>query len=590
MRCTRPPHPAAFVPLPTLPLPALAAVLAVFAGTLTVVPPAAAQRAEELPPLVEEITVEVVNVDVVVTDRHGNPVNGLTPDEFVLYEDGERREISNFYAFAQDRAQIGAEDEAGGTGGERWGDRATRRRMVLLFDNGSLEKRIRNRAIEALERFILEQFDGTYEWAVVAYRDRVQLMQPFTDDKTEVLGALSKVRDLPVQIRRTHAWDPLPTEDDSTVSRSGSFGLRAGFDQSTDAYITRQEFQVRDRMLSVLQQFDATALAMTQTMRAYAGMPGRKAMVLITGGLEVVPGPGQLFGRGFPGAGSEDRTDPMATLIHSELQRRFEAIIKTANAAGFAIYPVSGGGVAVESPYIDVDRKVSMVFKGGLDVMPAELDTDSAPNVLAEGTGGESFSTTAFYRAFDEIDARTANAYVLGFRTGRPPDGKYHRLRVEVTKPGLTVESREGYLHISRQTRLLEELSTPLTFPKDRGDFPVAVEVLPPELVGDREVTVTVAGTVPLHQVTLIPEGDSMIGRVYLYLAVYDPQGNLVRMFRERQDIELPAAKVAAADPDAPARFGITIKDLERGDYTMTLTLMDEVSDRYGTGLREVRL
>jgi hypothetical protein len=90
--------------------------------------------------------------------------------------------------------------------------------------------------------------------------------------------------------------------------------------------------------------------------------------------------------------------------------------------------------------------------------------------------------------------------------------------------------------------------------------------------------------------VTLIPEGDSMVGRVHLYLAVYDPHGNLVRLFRERQDIALPADRVAAAAPDAPARFGITVKDLERGDYTLSLTLMDEVSDRYGTGLRPVQL
>jgi VWFA-related protein len=462
--------------------------------------------------------------------------------------------------------------------------------MVLLFDGNSLEKRDRTRALDGLERFILEQFDGTYEWAVVAYRDKLQLMQPFTASKTEVLAALSQVRDLPVQVRRTHAWDPIQAEDDLTVSRVGSFGVRTGFDQASDAYLTRQEFQVRDRMLSEMQQFDATAAAMIQTMRAYAGLSGRKALVLITGGLEVVPGPSQLFGRGFPGAGSEDRTDPMAQVIHAELQRRYEVIVKTANAAGFAIYPVSAFGVASASPYIDVDRKVSMVFRGGLDVVPSEIDMDSAPQVLAEGTGGEYFSTTRFYRAFDEIDERTANAYVLGFRTDRAPDGKYHRLKVDVKRPGLTVKSREGYLHISRQTRLLEELSTPLTFPKDRGDFAVAVEVMQPERVTDKEVTLTVAGTVPLHDVTLVPQGDSMVGRVFLYLAVYDPQGNLVRLFREQQDLKLPAARVAAAPPDSPARFGIRIKDLERGEYTFTLTLMDEVSDRYGTGLRPVQL
>jgi VWFA-related protein len=573
-----------------------AALLLAVSCPLTLMPagPAGAtpkEDAPQLPPLVEEIQVEVVNVDVVVTDRQGNPVTGLTRDDFTLYEDGKPRPISNFYSFQNGTIQ-GSEEAAGPAEAETPGNtEATRRRMVVLFDGNSLEKRDRSRAIDAIERFILEQFDGTYEWAVVAYRDRLQLMQPFTASKTQVLAALSKVRDLPIQVRRLHAWDPLETEDDLTVSRATSFGIRTGFDQVSDQYVTRQEFQTRDRMLALLHQFDATASALIQTMRAYSGLSGRKALVLVTGGLEVVPGASQLLGRGFPGAGSENRTDPFTSVMNAEIERRYEAIVKTANAAGFAIYPVSGGsGADAGTPGLDVDRKVSLVFKGGLDTVPAQIDVDTTPTVLAEGTGGKYFSSTHYYGALDEIDQRTSNAYVLGFQTERAPDGKYHRLKVDVTRPGLNVKSREGYLHISRQARLLEELSTPLAFPKDRGDFPVAIEVLPPESVSAKAITLTVAGTVPLRNVTLVPRGDQMVGRMYVYLAIYDRDGNLVRLFREEQDVALPAAKVAAASPDVPARFGIKVKDMTRGEYTLTLTLMDEISDRYGTGLQPVQL
>ena len=77
---------------------------------------------------------------------------------------------------------------------------------------------------------------------------------------------------------------------------------------------------------------------------------------------------------------------------------------------------------------------------------------------------------------------------------------------------------------------------------------------------------------------------------MYVYVAVYDREGKLLRLFRERQDVRLPAARVAAAGDEAPARFGLTIQDLERGDYTLTLTLLDEVTDRFGTGLAPVQL
>ena len=295
---------------------ALSCPLAVLpAGSAAAAPP---EEPSQLPPLIEEIQVEVVNVDVVVIDRSGNPVTGLTRDDFILSEDGKARQISNFYSF-QNGAIQGAAEAAVPAAAESAGAEATRRRMVVLFDGNSLEKRDCSRAIDAVERFILEQFDGTYEWAVVAYCDRLQLMQPFTASKTEVLAALSKVRDLPIQVRQLHAWDPLQTENDLTVSRASTFGFRTGFDQASDQYLTRQEFQVRDRMLALLHQFDSTASALIQTMRAYSGLSGRKALVLVTGGLEIVPGASLLFGWGFLGAGSEGRTDPMAAVMHAEI-------------------------------------------------------------------------------------------------------------------------------------------------------------------------------------------------------------------------------------------------------------------------------
>ena len=47
--------------------------------------------------------VNVVNVDVVVTDKQGKPVSGLGVDDFQLFENGKPVEISNFYAAAETR-------------------------------------------------------------------------------------------------------------------------------------------------------------------------------------------------------------------------------------------------------------------------------------------------------------------------------------------------------------------------------------------------------------------------------------------------------------------------------------------------------
>ncbi|HEY0372427.1 MAG TPA: hypothetical protein VGD79_10520, partial [Thermoanaerobaculia bacterium] len=70
----------------------------IVAATLAL--PLGAQRRPEEPEsprIVENIDVRIINVDVVVTDRKGNPVHGLSADDFTILENSVPKPISNFY-------------------------------------------------------------------------------------------------------------------------------------------------------------------------------------------------------------------------------------------------------------------------------------------------------------------------------------------------------------------------------------------------------------------------------------------------------------------------------------------------------------
>ena len=45
----------------------------------------------------ETIEVRVTNIDVVVTDKSGKRVMGLTRDEFEVFENGRAQALTNFY-------------------------------------------------------------------------------------------------------------------------------------------------------------------------------------------------------------------------------------------------------------------------------------------------------------------------------------------------------------------------------------------------------------------------------------------------------------------------------------------------------------
>src|SRR6059058_5308998 len=75
-----------------MPVKRILVLLTLAATSLT-----AQQQPNQLPKLAESIDVKVINVDVVVTDKKGNPITGLTKDDFELYENGQPKVISNFY-------------------------------------------------------------------------------------------------------------------------------------------------------------------------------------------------------------------------------------------------------------------------------------------------------------------------------------------------------------------------------------------------------------------------------------------------------------------------------------------------------------
>jgi VWFA-related protein len=153
---------------------------------------AAAQSIGPLPPLTAHVDVNVVNVDVTVTDRSGKPVLDLTKDDFEIYEDGKLQKVTNF-SIIQDllpRSGPLAAQAADTPPAD-----AINRKIVLLVDNNFIEKQERNRALKTVEQYLESTLNG--EWAVAAIGHSVEIIQPFTHDREALRRAFVQVRDMP---------------------------------------------------------------------------------------------------------------------------------------------------------------------------------------------------------------------------------------------------------------------------------------------------------------------------------------------------------------------------------------------------------
>jgi Ca-activated chloride channel family protein len=105
-------------------------------------------------------------------------------------------------------------------------------------------------------------------------------------------------------------------------------------------------------------------------------------------------------------------------------------------------------------------RSDAFVYAVAIDSpRPQPINTRVNAAALGEMTS-QSGGHTAVVRDAEELTAATAriaeelnSQYVLGYSSPRATDGKYHSIRVSVTKPGHRVRARNGYVAGSLKTR-----------------------------------------------------------------------------------------------------------------------------------------
>ncbi len=558
----------------------VAAVLASLALSLSSGPAVGqVSGAPPVPQFGETVDVRVVNVDVIVTDGDGQPVYGLTRDDFEVLEDGKPQPITNFYRVEGVRLQA---DDRGD-----WEtiapDSSFRRRVLLLIDNNFIETPERDRAVSALENYLDQKFDGSYEWAVVAVGDEVRVLEPFTSDKLRVRAALDRLKRMPTfgtryRIERNFLNDPLHVRRSQRSSAALGNEDSGGFQQAL-------RFESKFNIASTLQAFQRTAGAMLQAFRAYSDLPGNKVLVWITGGVPMLP-EYAFTGETNNPTGAPSSRDSELRLYQDELRRLVESITWGANAAQFKVYPIKATGVRPEIPQIDPSFRSSGAnfSDAALNSTPEIDDTDSAQLSLAQGTGGLYLTSNRILESFEDVDRDTTSYYSLGYRPARPEDGDFHKVRVKVVRPGLVARARQGYVDLSPEQKLEMTLTTPLVFPREKGSLPVQVDV---SRGGAADVLVTVH--VPIRNLTFLPNDDLYVGRVKIYLTIHDQAGDLVDMVSQEQDLSFPTQQkqdVMAGE----FRYGLKFKLKDKGHYVVSVTLRDEATEEIGTAFSNLEI
>lgn len=563
--------------------------LAVLAGLA-----ACALEAAPPPQFGELIEVNVVNVDVHVTGRDGRPVTGLRREDFEVFEDGKRMEITNFRAVTAD-----AQPAAGGSRPEappRPAQPAAapdaqlpaeeRLHLIVYVDNFNLEPAHRGRVLQQLRGF-LEDLGPDDRVMVVTSDLGLTIRLPFTSDRAALETALKEIESLGTQgqesanerrqalTRALHIREAVRVMD-GPCSRM----ILAPIESYAET--TRQE---------VLRSINT----MTVLVNSLSGVPGRKAMLHVSDGLPVTPGEEvyQLMAEicsGGTASGVADVADP--ALLGPEQYNGREAMLDAqrystvedfnklaahANANRVTLYTLQASGLAgmpSASAQWGLDETMLAWLPNIHSVAASNLR--GSLTLMASETGGRAILdandvTADLRRIKDEL----GSYYSLGYSPAHAGDGREHRIEVKVRRPGLQVRHRKGYRDKPAIERAVDRTLAAVYHGFEDNPLEVAFEVGPQTRAEGKLVSVPIKLRIPLFKLGIFPQEDQTYrGRLRLLVSTRDGKGGVSPIRQVEVPLEIPKEEVLYAMGKF-YEYALTL-NLPPGEQHVAIAVRDE--------------
>jgi VWFA-related protein len=503
---------------------ASAAALAI-AGLLAAGGPSSAQEPPTTPhTFFAPLDVPLVSVDAFVSDRDGRPVPGLGVEDFEILEDGRKVVISHFYAAPSVATAAAAAAPAAGAEAAARGP-AQDLYLVIFFDDTNLARDRRQPALEHLRGFLGSELPPGLKVMLVRYDGGVRVEQVFTDDLEAVDRALDRVSDA-ASLSRTLDEDRLLREIEMAVTGASLGGLRAGDYLASSASTLLQN--IDSYAEQTLQRVRASLADQTSFIRSLSGISGRKAILLVSDGVEARVGERlySAWGAAFGSVAGFEVEAQMAftRAARNDLGNDFDDLAREANAHRVSLYCLSDAGGARAQASSAEHR---LMDEGGLTVQQA-MSADALMSSLSATTGGRTLvNSPALSRQLDEVSEELASYYSLAFEPGHVGDGAYHRLEVRVTGKHLEVRHREGYLDVPASEQL--ENRTLAAAVHGVADNPLGISLEQGEILTreDGALLVPIIVMVPIGGLVLVPTADEHQGRISILLTVRDEAGGL---------------------------------------------------------------
>jgi VWFA-related protein len=551
--------------------------------------PAAAQS-PAIPHAGESIEVSIVNIDTVVTDKHGHRVRGLGKDDFEVYENGVRQPLTNF-------AEYGAEAKASSAG------TVTAPAATAVPRTAPLPPPVQPRTIIVfVERFQLPSFRSDPVFAAmkkllhetVRKGDRVMVVtwnrgilgmrQELTDDLVRIDKAIEMIADRTTTLNH----DPIADleqevdsiqgfEEESAAMNGGRISTSDIANESGLSFFVEQmaRFTAKDAFLDEKRKVET----LNALMRSAGGSEGKKVLLLATHRLSMYAGAEALFAAG-------------ATVLPPDFKNQFDgkllirSLIETANQTGFTIYPIYAEGLATTSGATS-ELRARQNKPIGFEYLVLNNETPMLEYVAKETGGAAAWGSNDVTKLIPGVGEDLDSYYSLAYRA-TPGKATARRIEVKVRDTKLVVRARTEYMPKSDTARMDERVIATLFGNAPAASFEVKVRLAPPKLDEQKRYIIPVTIEVPISALTTLPAaGNVHNGAFTIYMAWGAVLGGLSEPHRDTKQFSIADADLAKAKGNY---FTYQIGVASATPYLrIALGVYDEVSKDYALNLIDLQ-
>jgi VWFA-related protein len=528
----------------------------------------------------DTVDVTLINVEVVVTDRKGEPIHDLTIDDFEILDDGEPVEITNFYRVeggrrAPSSLQLLPEGE---TPPPAVAEEYEPFSVIILVDDVFITPQSRKRIFNSLSEQLDKILTPGTQVMVARLDPEIKIEQRFSKDRAAVATTLKRL----ANIRRSpFAID----KETSFILRDIAHSYTAG--ASADGSGLDEKIGMIDatRLLAVtrthIREVNTKVMRTTEVIGAFlgsiAGMPGRKALLYVSDILPVRPGERVMvtwwekFGDSFSGALGVMSVD--AEVRPYDTTQRLYDLIANASASRVVFYPVGAG---MSDRLRSATAEVKASFTTGSFANDVTVPATEGLRLLALGTGGEAALEVA---SPEKLLVRMRNDlthyYSLAYPSPHRGDGKRHKLKVRVSRPGADVRYLEGYRDKDVDQQMEDRTLASLLFDTVENPLGVRVQVGEAEKQKRNRFIVPIQVRLPVKNLVLLPEEDFHVGRVSIFIVARDENGRMSKPQKIVVPIEVPVKAY-----DEAMKRGATYSTrlaVRSGEQTIAVGVRDEV-------------